>query len=101
MTKEDILVVEGLESACTTKVCNKCGQEKPITEFQKSKTCSDGHVGQCNACINERVRARRMKSVTPPDENNPLSAYQPRELIAELRRRGYVGELKYTQVIKV
>lgn len=35
------------------------------------------------------------------DENNPLSAYHPRELIAELRRRGYVGELKFTQTIKV
>ena len=27
--------------------------------------------------------------------------FTPRELIAELRSRGYVGELKYTQVIKV
>ena len=33
--------------------------------------------------------------------DNPLSKFQPRELIAELRRRGYEGELKYTYVIKV
>lgn len=85
-----------------TKVCNKCGQEKPITEFQKSKSCTDGHIGQCNACVNERTRERRrLKAVTPPDADNPLSAYQPRELIAELRRRGYMGELKYTQIIRV
>lgn len=54
------------EQPVVTKVCHKCGQEKPITEFQKSKSCIDGHIGQCNACINERVRARKkLKAVTP------------------------------------
>lgn len=32
---------------------------------------------------------------------DPLSKFQPRELIEELPKRGYTGELKYIQIIKV
>jgi Zn ribbon nucleic-acid-binding protein len=32
------------------KVCKKCGIEKPLLEFPKSKVCKDGTEGQCKAC---------------------------------------------------
>lgn len=32
---------------------------------------------------------------------HPLAAFSPRQLIDELRRRGYTGELKYTNIIKL
>lgn len=37
----------------------------------------------------------------PKPQAAGLEAYQPRELIAQLRKWGYKGELQYTQTIKV
>lgn len=34
-----------------TKFCNKCGQEKPISEFGKNKSKKDGLQTQCKACV--------------------------------------------------
>ena len=38
-----------------TKVCNKCGEEKPATTeyFWKAKSCKDGLRGQCKDCMKE------------------------------------------------
>ena len=33
--------------------------------------------------------------------NPALAEFTPRQLIDELRKRGYTGELKYTQTIKL
>lgn len=33
--------------------------------------------------------------------NSELAKFSPRELIAELKARGYTGELKYTQTISL
>lgn len=30
--------------------CNKCGEEKPITEFNKHKLCKSGYRSQCKTC---------------------------------------------------
>lgn len=85
------------------KVCRVCGKEKPLSEFHANSKAKDGHLNRCKACCSEYWKkysaSKNLGGVI--DENNPLSAYQPRELIAELRRRGYVGELKFTQTIKV
>lgn len=36
------------------KVCNVCKNLKNITEFEKNKSCSDGHTGICKICRKER-----------------------------------------------
>ena len=33
-----------------TRVCSKCGVEKPLTAFAKASWCRDGRRGQCKAC---------------------------------------------------
>ena len=45
--------------------------------------------------MKKRVRAARS------DRADKLAAFTPRELIAELRRRGYRGELRFENVIKL
>lgn len=43
-----------------TRVCRKCGQEKPLSEFVKDKTCALGYshtCKQCNAGRNRKWRA--------------------------------------------
>lgn len=33
-----------------TKVCSKCGEIKPISEFALNKTKNDGHSSECKSC---------------------------------------------------
>ena len=42
-----------------TRVCRKCGQEKPLSEFVKDKTCALGHRHTCKQCEQERYRKWR------------------------------------------
>lgn len=102
------------EGACKTKVCPKCGRELPITAFNKDKSKADGHSNMCRDCISEygkvyRERKKRGedKDVTKMLETKPetrpevhgktLADYTPRELMLELYRRGYEGELVYVE----
>ena len=39
-----------------TKTCNKCGQEKPITDFHNSSRTKDGKNYYCKECENARNR---------------------------------------------
>lgn len=44
----------------TTKICIKCGIEKPLSEFYKRKACPIGVVSACKECekIRDRVRSK-------------------------------------------
>ena len=39
-----------INSIIPKKVCSKCGQEKPVTEFYKRKDSKDGYTGVCKFC---------------------------------------------------
>lgn len=76
-----------------TKTCPKCGRTLPIENFYKNK---DGKpYSYCKECVKVLNAARK---ITPPDSENPLSAYTPRQLMQELKRRGYTGKLYIQQV---
>ena len=40
----------------STKVCTKCGAEKPLSEFYKSKATKDGLQFACKDCYKEYAR---------------------------------------------
>lgn len=42
-----------------TRVCRKCGQEKPLEEFAKDKGCVLGRTHTCKQCEAERYRKWR------------------------------------------
>lgn len=42
-----------------TRVCRKCGQEKPLEEFAKNKECVLGHSHICKQCKAEQSRKWR------------------------------------------
>lgn len=42
-----------------TRVCRKCGQEKPLEEFAKKKGCVLGRTHTCKQCEAERYRKWR------------------------------------------
>ena len=76
-----------------TKTCSRCGRTLPIENFYKR---SNGQIfTYCKECVKVINSARR---ITPPDSENPLSAYTPRQLMQELKRRGYTGKLYIQQV---
>lgn len=41
------------------KRCNRCGVVKPLTDFHKLTSASDGHKGDCKVCLNADQLARR------------------------------------------
>ena len=81
-----------------TKVCTKYGRELPLDKFSKRSRGKDGLSPCCKDCANKYMRewyvakknATTEEVVTPePVKERVLSDYTPRELMAELKRKGY------------
>lgn len=81
-----------------TKICRICGVEKPISEFSKHKQYTDGLDTRCKWCVNEYKKSlpKKHKAIAG---NPALADFTPRELIEELRARGYKGTLEFTKTI--
>jgi len=48
----------------TSKVCAKCNNQKPISQFGKYKSAADGHVSYCKPCwvkITQKAQAKQRK----------------------------------------
>ena len=78
------------ENHISTKVCNVCGNTLPITAFNKHERSKDGYLKTCKDCL---------KKVG--DGNPELAKFTPRELINELRIRGYKGKLEFIQIHEI
>lgn len=83
------------------KRCNKCGGLKSIDNFDKNKKCVDGHVGVCKDCRRGQRKQVRNSKIIPANSNSELARFTPRQLMEELKARGYTGELQYIQKIKL
>ena len=95
-----------------TKECKTCHAIKPINEFYKNSMYSDGHDCTCGSCRSEQRKKRRQNQKNEQVSNRPLkihpvysnpelAKFTPRQLIEELKARGYSGELHITQKIKL
>ena len=78
-----------------TKVCKSCGRELPIESFQLDYQAVDGRMSECTECSRRRKLSKKEAKV------NPLATFTARELMLELRNRGYEGTLEYTEVHKI
>lgn len=91
------------------KKCSRCGRELDESEFYKHKATKDGLQLYCKECCRELSRMRvkpKMPMLKMPQtgggKTNPaLASFTPRQLMEELKARGYTGELKYTMTIKL
>ena len=91
------------ENQVLTKKCPKCGRVLPVESFNRCNATKDGLQIHCRECQKVFRMKRRQSQIgmhkvySKPD----LAKFQPRELIAELKARGYSGELSFTQRITV
>lgn len=69
------------------KKCKCCGKELPLDNFRKY---ANGHRNICMNCEREK------KGVSEKFKN-----FTSRELIEELRGRGYKGTLKYIKIEEI
>lgn len=99
--------METMETMETTKVCTKCGRTLPISEFSKCSGSKDGLQHHCKKCKSlymkgyykgeNESKEHLSKVYTLPE----LAKFKPRELINELKARGYKGELTFVQKISL
>lgn len=94
-----------------TKICKDCGRELPIENFKK--TWKGTRVNTCTECATKKLRENKKKKLLELEQkgleqariNNEakkaLAAFTSRQLMEELARRGYKGQLEYTRIEKI
>ena len=90
------------------KTCSCCGQEKPLSEYNKNAW---GYKTICRECENkhraekkEERKALKQQAIDAVNARNlRLQDFTPRELMLRLKELGYEGTLKCvrTEVIDI
>jgi hypothetical protein len=90
------------------KTCSCCGQEKPLSEYNKNAW---GYKTICRECEKkhraekkEERKALKQQAIDAVNARNlRLQDFTPRELMLRLKELGYEGTLKYvrTEVIDI
>lgn len=94
-----------------TKICTKCGRELPVDRFNKKSASKDGLQQYCKECQHESAKKsyhkRKMKrnvldnvetikvgtsAATKVYSNPELARFTPRQLMEELKARGFRWE---------
>lgn len=94
-----------------TKICNKCGRELSIDMFHKKTTSKDGYQDYCKEChsvANKKSYLKRKMQRNAIDKvetikvgtgeatkiyaHQELSRFSPRQLMEELKARGFYWE---------
>lgn len=87
------------------KECTKCHRLLDEKEFYVKRSTTDGLQSWCKDCVKARGRLRNgttgeYRTLDKVYTNPNLAVFTPRQLIDELKARGYTGELRFVQVIK-
>ena len=83
----------------TVKKCTVCGSNYTLDHFRRTALSSDGYANICKACAKTR-RSKNHTKITGGG-NPELARFQPRELIEELKARGYSGKLTIIREIQL
>lgn len=114
-----LTVIQGMDRD-RKKICRTCGRELTIDHYYRNTRLKSGYYTECKDCFEKsrakyRNRLRQEKQEAKAAEKNSVVApkptvaaststavkaladYTPRELMAELARRGYTGKLEYVE----
>lgn len=81
-----------------TRVCRKCGQEKPLEEFAKNKECVLGHSHICKQCKAEQSRKWHASNFEKARENNrKWHAANPEKCREQFRKYYAANPEKYRE----
>lgn len=83
----------------SAKQCSICKQTLTLDNFRKVRLSSDGYASYCKHCAKSKRAKKKSNEIIKGGGNPALIAFTPRELIEELRFRGYKGTLEYTKTI--
>lgn len=91
------------------RTCTKCGKALPLEEFLPNKNSKDGYYKQCKSCVASARKPHGGVSSKPiescgfssPTVAQELTSFKTTDIFAELRRRGWSGELHFTKVQKI
>lgn len=88
-----------------TKECKCCGRELPLNNFKKTRY--GGYVSVCTECSTKKMRENKQKRIEEQKqkvedvraENRQLCLkdFTARELMEELKRRGFEGKITYVE----
>lgn len=93
--KNQTMETQGLE--VKTKKCTRCGRELPVTEFYKKTDSPDGLQTWCKECFKKATKKTRIGGGVSEE----LKMYTSRQLMEELAKRGYRGELEYVKKVNL
>lgn len=90
-----------------TKTCPYCGRKLPLSSFYRNKNTKDGHARLCKECEKRKYgaykRLDRELVVAQQGVKATLSLadFDDAMIFAEIRRRGYTGELRLSKIVAV
>ena len=81
-----------------TRICRKCGQEKPLSEFVRDKTCASGYRHTCKQCDREWRRKWDAENAEKCREWNRKWLIAHPEKVREYKRKYYLANAeKFTE----
>ena len=85
-----------------TQICKSCGQELPITAFARAgyglhKTCRECEKKSRKQRKSDHAEIEELRRQLEEARRLRLRDFTPRELMLELKERGYDGDLTYTE----
>jgi hypothetical protein len=67
------------------KVCKSCSIEKPLLDFYKNHSMSDGHLNHCIPCVKSRIKKHREVNLEKIREYDRKRGKQPHRIEAVIR----------------
>lgn len=101
-----VLIIK-LTTMETTKKCKVCGSVLPVSEFSAHWKSKDGYRNVCKSCEGSREKKTACKVVSTVVKRSieggiaALKGIAAKDLIEELRFRGYKGKLVFTREVVV